>query len=110
MPLRRVNAAYVIATSTKVDVSKADLSSLADKNFTAEKKRKAKKSQEDFFGKDEPTKKVPGLAAAVQVWDAGVQDCTRLRASNSCTSYCCCCWSAGTAACWHAACAGTWPA
>ena len=61
VPLRRVNAAYVIATSTKVDVSKADLSSLADKNFTAEKKRNAKKSQEDFFGKEEPEKKVPRL-------------------------------------------------
>lgn len=56
--MRRVNAAYVIATSTKVEVSKADLSSLADKNFTAEKQRKAKKSQEDFFGKEEPAKKV----------------------------------------------------
>ena len=58
VPLRRVNAAYVIATSTKVDVSSADVGSLSDKNFTAEKKRKAKKSQEDFFGKDEPAKKV----------------------------------------------------
>ena len=59
VPLRRVNQAYVIATSTKIDIGSVDSSKLADKHFTAEQKKKSKQSQEDFFGKDsEPQKKV----------------------------------------------------
>ena len=59
VPLRRVNQAYVIATSTKIDIGSMDSSKLADKNFTATTLKKSKQSQEDFFGKDaEPQKKV----------------------------------------------------
>ena len=59
VPLRRVNQAYVIATSTKIDIGSVDSSKLADKNFTATTLKKSKQSQEDFFGKDaEPQKKV----------------------------------------------------
>lgn len=54
-----MNQAYVIATSTKIDIGSVDSSKLADKNFTAITKKKSKQSQEDFFGKDaEPQKKV----------------------------------------------------
>lgn len=48
VPLRRVNQAYVIATSTKVDVSGVDCSKFDDKYF-AKEKTKQKKSEEEFF-------------------------------------------------------------
>ena len=61
--MRRVNQAYVIATSTKIDIGSVDSSKLADKNFTATTLKKSKQSQEDFFGKDaEPQKKVIACA------------------------------------------------
>ena len=37
MPLRRVNQAYVIATSAHVDVASADVSSVGDEHFKADK-------------------------------------------------------------------------
>ena len=40
VPLRRVNQAYVIATSTKVDVSKVDVSSINDEYFSRSKDEK----------------------------------------------------------------------
>lgn len=54
VPLRRVNAAYVIGTSTTVDVSGVDVSKLEDATFKAAeekaKKRTSKKGEgEEFF-------------------------------------------------------------
>lgn len=52
MPLRRVNAAYVIATSTKVDVSKVDVKSIDESVFSAKEEKKGKKigkDAESFF-------------------------------------------------------------
>ena len=55
VPLRRVNAAYVIGTSTSVDVSGVDSSKLNDAMFKAaedksKKKRTTKRSEgEEFF-------------------------------------------------------------
>jgi large subunit ribosomal protein L6e len=50
VPLRRVNQAYVIATSTKVDVSKVAVpATVNDATFAGDKKQKEKKSEEDFF-------------------------------------------------------------
>mmetsp|Transcript_20414 Transcript_20414/g.46455 ORF Transcript_20414/g.46455 Transcript_20414/m.46455 type:complete len:186 (-) Transcript_20414:65-622(-) len=51
IPLRRVNQRYCIATSHKVDVSKADYSSVNDTYFKREedKKKKSKKSEGGFF-------------------------------------------------------------
>lgn len=52
VPLRRVNQAYVIATSTKVDVSSSKLEKFNDTYFKKEKDSKKKGTEEEFFGKD----------------------------------------------------------
>jgi len=51
VPLRRVNQAYVIATQTTVDVSKADTSSISDESFKKTEKKK-KKDEPEFFAND----------------------------------------------------------
>lgn len=48
VPIRRVNARYVIATSTKVDVSCVDVSKFDDAYFAREKTEK-KSDKEEFF-------------------------------------------------------------
>jgi large subunit ribosomal protein L6e len=53
VPLRRVNPAYVIATSTKIDVSKVDASKINDAYFS--RAADPKKTDEDqFFAGDAP--------------------------------------------------------
>jgi len=54
VPLKRVNQAYVIATSTKVDVSSLDLKKFDDKYFRRPKAEKKKKTEATLF---EPEKK-----------------------------------------------------
>lgn len=51
MPLRRVNQKYVIATSTKVDISGVSLEKFDDKYFAkeVEKEKKKKKGEGEFF-------------------------------------------------------------
>merc|ERR1712216_1034659 len=58
IPLRRGNQAYVIATSTKVDVSKADVSKFEDTYFGKAKVPKSKKGKDDFLDGEE-TKSEP---------------------------------------------------
>eukprot|EP00543_Licmophora_paradoxa_P008521 CAMPEP_0202448762 /NCGR_PEP_ID=MMETSP1360-20130828/7560_1 /ASSEMBLY_ACC=CAM_ASM_000848 /TAXON_ID=515479 /ORGANISM="Licmophora paradoxa, Strain CCMP2313" /LENGTH=114 /DNA_ID=CAMNT_0049066471 /DNA_START=499 /DNA_END=843 /DNA_ORIENTATION=+ len=53
VPLRRVNPAFVIATSTKVDVSKVKLSKYDDTYFGRDKTTK-KEGEEEFFMGDAP--------------------------------------------------------
>ena len=48
VPLRRVNQAYVIATSTKVDISKVNVEKFDDKYFAKEVQKK-KKGEGEFF-------------------------------------------------------------
>ena len=50
VPLRRVNASYVIGTSTKVDVSSVDVSSINDAYFARSKSTE----EEEFFANDAP--------------------------------------------------------
>ena len=49
VPLRRMNQAYVIATSTKVDVTGANVASLDDSYFAKHKQKKQKSSDNMFF-------------------------------------------------------------
>ena len=51
VPLRRVNASYVIATSTKVDVSAVDVSNIHDAYFA---RSKSNEDEEEFFANDAP--------------------------------------------------------
>jgi len=53
VPIRRVNQAYVIATSTKVDVSGVDVSSIDDKYF-AKVESSTDEGEEEFFEGDAP--------------------------------------------------------
>lgn len=48
VPLRRVNQAYVIATSTKLDITSVDVTKYADAYFKREVTKK-KKGESEFF-------------------------------------------------------------
>lgn len=52
VPLRRVNQAYVIASSTRVDISGVNLDKFTDKFFSKEKEKKKKKTEGEFFEAD----------------------------------------------------------
>ncbi|ODV86469.1 hypothetical protein CANARDRAFT_232185 [[Candida] arabinofermentans NRRL YB-2248] len=58
VPLRRVNARYVIATSTTVDVSALDLAKFNVAYFAKEKTPKSTKSEKEFFGEGAAKKEV----------------------------------------------------
>jgi len=52
VPLRRINPAYVISTSTKIDVSSVEVpKEVGDDFFKKPKSRKSKKGASDFLGK-----------------------------------------------------------
>lgn len=53
VPLRRVNQTYVIATSTKVDVSGCDVSAIGDEYFSKENDPEVE-GEDEFFKNDEP--------------------------------------------------------
>lgn len=58
VPLRRVNARYVIATSTQVNVSGVDVSKYNVQYFAREKSSKKGSSEEEFFGDKAEKKEV----------------------------------------------------
>lgn len=56
VPLRRVNARYVIATSAKVDVKDLDektLEKLSEESYFTREKKSGKKGEEEFFKQGE---------------------------------------------------------
>jgi large subunit ribosomal protein L6e len=56
VPLRRVNARYVIATTTKIEVSGLDaklLEKVSDKGYFTKDKAEKKKGEEAFFKQGE---------------------------------------------------------
>ncbi|OMO63091.1 Ribosomal protein L6E [Corchorus capsularis] len=57
VPLRRVNQAYVIATSTKVDISGVNVEKFDDKYFAKEAGKKKKKTEGEFFEAEKDDKK-----------------------------------------------------
>ncbi|XVF75859.1 hypothetical protein PTKIN_Ptkin13bG0220800 [Pterospermum kingtungense] len=60
VPLRRVNQSYVIATSTKVDISGVNVEKFDDKYFAKEAEKKKKKGEGEFFeAEKEEKKKLP---------------------------------------------------
>jgi large subunit ribosomal protein L6e len=59
VPVRRVNQAYVIATSTKIALPKLNLDKFTDSYFkAAEDKQKGKKGADEFFKKEETKKEL----------------------------------------------------
>ncbi|KAH9607122.1 hypothetical protein KSS87_005050 [Heliosperma pusillum] len=58
VPLRRVNQAYVIATSTKVDLSGVDVQNIDDKFFSKPAEKKKKKGEGEFFEAEKEEKEV----------------------------------------------------
>jgi large subunit ribosomal protein L6e len=78
VPLRRVNPAYVIATSTKVDLSGVDTSKVTAETFKRAAATKTPKGEKAFFDKKKSAKKadkkkLPDTRVALQKSiDAGV--------------------------------------
>lgn len=64
VPLRRINPAYVIATSTKVDLSAASglsLDKFDEAYFKVKKEKKGKSTEAEFFGDSEKVHIFPAL-------------------------------------------------
>jgi large subunit ribosomal protein L6e len=79
VPLRRVNQAYVIATSTKVDLSGVDVSSINDEYFSRAKDEK-KEGEEEFFMGDAPK---PAVVSDQRKADQQKVDAALLKAVGS---------------------------
>nr|XP_027088202.1 60S ribosomal protein L6-3-like [Coffea arabica] len=58
VPLRRVNQAYVIGTSTKVDISGVSVDKFDDKYFAKQVEKKKKKGEGEFFEAEKEAKNV----------------------------------------------------
>ncbi|CAL5346695.1 unnamed protein product [Camellia sinensis] len=58
VPLRRVNQSYVIATSTKVDISGVNVENFDDKYFAKQVEKKKKKGEGEFFEAEKEEKNV----------------------------------------------------
>ncbi|CAN1285414.1 60S ribosomal protein L6, partial [Linum perenne] len=59
VPLRRVNQAYVIGTSTKVDISGANVDKFEDKYFAKAAEKKKKKNEGEFFEAEKEKTELP---------------------------------------------------
>ncbi|EEF37645.1 60S ribosomal protein L6 [Ricinus communis] len=58
VPLRRVNQSYVIATSTKVDISGVNADKFDDKYFAKQAEKRKKKGEGEFFEAEKEEKNV----------------------------------------------------
>ncbi|KAG5468992.1 hypothetical protein LSCM4_02386 [Leishmania orientalis] len=56
VPIRRIDSRYVIATSTKVDISSVDTSAITPEVFQRPKAEKPAKSEADFMGDKQKAK------------------------------------------------------
>ncbi|CAJ1033391.1 Ribosomal protein L6e, putative [Leishmania lindenbergi] len=56
VPIRRIDSRYVIATSTKIDISSVDTSSITPEVFLRPKAEKPTKSEGDFMGDKQKAK------------------------------------------------------
>lgn len=72
VPLRRVNQAYVIATSTKVSTGGFDIKSIDEKMFAKPKRAATRKGQEKFFGQPEKRQLDASFVALQKKVDAGI--------------------------------------
>jgi len=75
VPLRRVNQAFVIATSTKVDVSGAKIDAkYTDEYFSKPTEKKNKKTEAEFFAADKEKKRAvkPEKVADQKAFDAPI--------------------------------------
>ncbi|EMG46717.1 60S ribosomal protein L6 [Candida maltosa Xu316] len=66
VPIKQVNARYLLATSTKIDVSKVDVSKFTVEYFAREKSSKNKKSEAEFFNEAQPKKEIKAERIADQ--------------------------------------------
>lgn len=66
VPLRRVNARYVIATSTKVSVESVNVSKFNAAYFAREKPTKEQKSEANFFSDSQAKKEIKSERIADQ--------------------------------------------
>lgn len=65
VPLRRVNQSYVIATSTKVDISGVNVEKFDDKYFAKEVAEKKKKGEGEFFEAEKEVSFILHILASV---------------------------------------------
>uniref|UniRef100_A0A7S4KDS1 Large ribosomal subunit protein eL6 n=1 Tax=Paramoeba aestuarina TaxID=180227 RepID=A0A7S4KDS1_9EUKA len=66
VPLRRVNQAYVAATSTKIDISKVSIPEISDKDFKKPKKVTHAKTEGEFFADQKEKAPLPEAVKANQ--------------------------------------------
>lgn len=88
VPLRRVNSRYIIATSTKIDVSAVDLAKVDNSVFTKPKAEKREKGEGEFMGdkkkaKAEEKAKKTGKAATKKGANGGKVSDERLKLQKS---------------------------
>lgn len=84
VPLRRVNSRYLIATSTKIDVSAVDVTKVTKETFSRPKAEKRAKGEAEFMGDKkkraaEESAKKTGKASTKQGANAGKVSDDRLK-------------------------------
>lgn len=76
VPLRRVNQAYVIATSTKVDITAVKLPEIDDAYFAKEKVSSKKTKEEQFFAQSATVSAIPSVSSPYNIVSRPSCHCT----------------------------------